>query len=96
MSFIAAHIHPVARLGGEYVKNAWTIAEKKFGGGEWVLGQLLDCRHPPVPALLAHGEPPQSRDRLSPDGWADGAHDGAARVKKTLEAEAALGYDLPA
>src|SRR5258707_207575 len=26
MSFIAAHIHPVARLGGEYVKNAWTIA----------------------------------------------------------------------
>src|SRR5471030_2472717 len=25
MSFVASGIHPFARLGGDYVKNAWTI-----------------------------------------------------------------------
>jgi len=35
------------------------------------------------------------RDRLSPDGWADGAHDGAARREEDARAEAALGTTCP-
>ena len=96
MSYIAAHIHPVARLGGEYVKNAWTIAEKKFGDGEWALGRysIADIHlfrlywrmvNRPNPAT---GFP--RMDGLFARMMARPA------VKKTLEAEAALGYDLPA
>ena len=96
MSFIASGIHPVARLGGEYVKNAWTIAEKKFGDGEWALGQysIADIHlfrlywrmvNRPNPAT---GFP--RMDGLLARMMARPA------VKKTLEAEAALGYELPA
>ena len=96
MSYIAAHIHPVARLGGEYVKNAWTIAEQKFGDGEWALGRysIADIHlfrlywrmvNRPNPAT---GFP--RMDGLFARMMARPA------VKKTLEAEAALGYDLPA
>ena len=96
MSFVASGIHPVARIGGEYVKNAWTIAEKKFGGGDWALGQysIADIHlfrlywrmvNRPNPAT---GFP--RMDGLLARMMARPA------VKKTLEAEAALGYDLPA
>ena len=99
MSFIAAHIHPVARLGGDYVKNAWTIAEKKFAmsskGGDWALGQysIADIHlfrlywrmvNRPNPAT---GFP--RMDRLLARMMARPA------VKKTIEAEVALGYELP-
>ena len=96
MSFVASGIHPVARIGGEYVKNAWTIAEKKFGGGDWALGQysIADIHlfrlywrmvNRPNPAT---GFP--RMDGLMARMMARPA------VKKTLEAEAALGYELPA
>lgn len=96
MSFVASGIHPVARLGGEYVKNAWTIAEKKFGDGDWALGQysIADIHlfrlywrmvNRPNPAT---GFP--RMDGLLARMMARPA------VKKTLDAEAALGYELPA
>jgi glutathione S-transferase len=95
MSFIASGIHPVARLGGEYVKNAWTIAEKKFGDGDWALGRysIADIHlfrlywrmvNRPNPAT---GFP--RMDGLLARMMARPA------VKKTLEAEAAIGYELP-
>ena len=99
MSYIAAHIHPVARLGGEYVKNAWTTAEAKFEisskGGDWALGQysIADIHlfrlywrmvNRPNPAT---GFP--RMDGLLARMMARPA------VKKTLEAEAAIGYELP-
>lgn len=96
MSFVASGIHPVARIGGEYVKNAWTIAEAKFGDGEWALGRysIADIHlfrlywrmvNRPNPAT---GFP--RMDGLLARMMARPA------VKKTLEAEAALGYELPA
>lgn len=95
MSFVASGIHPVARIGGEYVKNAWTIAEKKFGDGDWALGRysIADIHlfrlywrmvNRPNPAT---GFP--RMDGLLARMMARPA------VKKTLEAEAALGYELP-
>ena len=96
MSFIASTIHPVARLGGEYVVNAWTIAERKFGDGEWALGRysIADIHlfrlywrmvNRPNPAT---GFP--RMDGLFARMMARPA------VQRTLEAEKAMGYELPA
>ena len=96
MSYIAAHIHPVARLGGEYVKNAWTIAEKKFGDGQWALGQysIADIHLFRLYwRMVNRPNPPTGFPRM--DALLTRMM-GRPAVKKTLEAEAALGYELPA
>jgi glutathione S-transferase len=96
MSFIASGIHPVARLGGEHVANAWAIAEKKFGDREWALGQysIVDIhlfrlywrmRNRPNPAT---GFP--RLDKLHARMMARPA------VQRTIEAEKSIGYELPA
>ncbi len=96
MSFIASGIHPVARLGGEYVANAWAIAEKKFGDGEWALGQysIVDIHlfrlywrmlNRPNPA----GGFPRL-DKLHARMMARPA------VQRTLDVEKSIGYELPA
>ena len=38
MSFLASTVHPARARGMEALAEAWTLAEKKLGGGEWVLG----------------------------------------------------------
>jgi len=96
MSFIASGIHPVARFGGEAVKNAWTIAERKFGDREWALGHysIVDIhlfrlywrmKNRPNPV---NGLP--RLDGLFARMMARPA------VKKTIEVETAIGYELPA
>jgi glutathione S-transferase len=100
MSFVASGIHPVARLGGEAVKNAWTIAEKKFAltskGSGWALGRysiadihlfrlywrMVNRPNPPTGFALMDGLLKRMMARPA--------------VKKTIEAEAAIGYELPA
>jgi glutathione S-transferase len=96
MSFIASGIHPVARLGGEYVKNAWTIAEAKFGDRDWALGRysIADIhlfrlywrmKNRPNPASgFPRLDAMHARMMARPS------------VQKTIEAEAAIGYELPA
>ena len=99
MSYIAAHIHPVARLGGEYVKNAWTIAEKKFEisskGGDWALGRYSIAD---IHLFRLYWRMVNRPDPATGFPRIDGLHArmmARPAVKKTLEAEAALGYDLP-
>jgi glutathione S-transferase len=100
MSFVASGIHPVARLGGEAVKNAWTNAEKKFAftskGSGWALGRysiadihlfrlywrMVNRPNPPTGFPLMDGLLERMMARPA--------------VKKTIEAEAAIGYELPA
>jgi glutathione S-transferase len=100
MSYIAAHIHPVARLGGEYVKNAWTIAEKKFAitskGSEWALGQysIADIHLFRLYWRMVNRPNPATGFPLM-DGLLARMMARPA-VQKTLEAEAAIGYELPA
>ncbi len=96
MSFIASGIHPVARLGGEYVRNAWTIAERKFGDGDWALGQysIADIHLFRLYwRMVNRPNPATGFPRM--DGLLERMMARSA-VKKTLEAEAALGYELPA
>jgi glutathione S-transferase len=96
MSFIASGIHPVARFGGDAVASAWAIAERKFGGGEWALGRysIVDIHlfrlywrmiHRPNPAKgFARLDGLYARMMARP------------AVKKTIEVETAIGYELPA
>jgi glutathione S-transferase len=97
MSFIAATIHPARRQGVEHAVAVWRIAEQRFGDGEWVLPRysIADIHLfrlywrfagslpvPPgtFPKLAAHYERMMAR----------------RAVQKTLEVEAAIGYELPA
>jgi len=97
MSFIASGIHPVARLGGEYVAAAWAIAERKLGDGQWALGRysIVDIhlfrlywrmvnRQAPPPPGLVRLQAHYTRMMARP------------AVQRTIADETAIGYELPA
>lgn len=99
MSFVAATIHPAGRVGGpDNVKKAFGLAEKKLGSRDWALGAYsiadihlfrLYWRYrthatrpmPPTenPGLEAHFNRMMARPA----------------VQRTIEAETAIGYELP-
>jgi glutathione S-transferase len=100
MSFIASGIHPVARLGGAYVANAWAIAERKLGdgakNGEWVLGRysIVDIHLFRLYwRMLNRPNPATGFPRL--DGLFARMMARPA-VQRTIEAEKSIGYELPA
>jgi glutathione S-transferase len=97
MSFIASTLHPARRQGVDHVKRVWTVAELRLGGRDWTLGsyciadihlfrlwwRIVNSLNPArgdFPGLFAHHD----RMMLRP------------AVKKTIEVEAAIGYELPA
>lgn len=97
MSFIASTLHPARRQGAEHANAVWQIAEERFGEAEWVLGRysIVDihlfrlfwrlARSLPLPAgslpaLFRHHD--RMMRRLA--------------VQRTIAAETAIGYELPA
>jgi len=96
MSFIASTIHPARRAGGERWRAVFHLAEKRLGGRPWAVGnysiadihlfrlywRFVDSEHPAAgdyPGLSAHYQRMMAR----------------AAVKKTIEIESAIGYQLP-
>jgi glutathione S-transferase len=96
MSFIASTIHPARRQGLEYARSVWTIADQKLGDREWTVGRYsiadihlfrlfwrfrgsLNPGPGEFPNLVAHHDRVMARPA----------------VKKTIEVESAIGYDLP-
>jgi glutathione S-transferase len=97
MSFIAATVHPARRQGTEHARRIYAIAEQRLVGHEWAVGRYsiadihlfrlfwrfrgsLDPAPGEFPALTAHYDRMMARPA----------------VKKTIEIEAAVGYELPA
>ncbi|MGH6958496.1 MAG: glutathione S-transferase family protein [Caulobacteraceae bacterium] len=97
MSFTASTLHPARRQGIEACMKVYALADARLGGADWAVGDysIADIHlfrlywrfaaslKPPVgsfPNLEAH----QARMLERP------------AVKRTLEIEAALGYELPA
>jgi glutathione S-transferase len=97
MSFIAATVHPARRQGTEHARRIYAIAEQRLVGHEWAVGRYsiadihlfrlfwrfrgsLDPAPGEFPALTAHYDRMMARPA----------------VKKTIEIEAAIGYELPA
>ncbi len=97
MSFIAATIHPARQIGPERVREVFEIAERRLGDRDWALGDysVVDIHlfrlfwracgpagpsALPLPGLGAHYARMMSRPA----------------VKKTIEVESGVGYELPA
>ena len=97
MSLIASTLHTARLQGLEHVKAMWKIAEQKLGTQEWALGSYsiadihlfrlywrlarsVKLELGAYPNLSAHYE----RMMLRP------------AVRRTIEVESALGYELPA
>jgi len=97
MSFIASTLHPARRRGMDYVKEVWSIADRRLGGRDWVLDRYsiadihlfrlywrivgsLKLEPGTFPNLAAHYDRMMARPA----------------VQRTLEIEAAIGYELPA
>ena len=96
MSFTASTIHPARRIGVERWKEVFEIAEKRLAWRDWAVGRysiadihlfrlfwrFFTTLHPAAdayPGLFAHYERMMARPA----------------VKKTIEIEAAVGYQLP-
>ena len=96
MSFIASTLHPARRHGLDYAKEVYGIADRRLGCG-WALGRysiadihlfrlfwrLANSLHPApetFPNLTAHYARMMARPA----------------VQRTIEAETAIGYELPA
>lgn len=97
MSFIAATVHPARRAGVERWREVFHLAETKLGGRQWVVGErcsiadihlfrlfwrFVGSEHPApgeYPGLFAHYERMMARPA----------------VRRTIESEQAIGYELP-
>jgi glutathione S-transferase len=97
MSFIASTIHPARRAGNERWREVFALAEERLGTNDWTVDRysisdihlfrlfwrFVDALHPArggYPGLFAHYDRMMARPA----------------VQKTLKAEAAIGYNLPA
>ena len=97
MSFIAATLHPARRRGLEHATSVYRLADQRMAGSGWVLGAYsvadihlfrlfwrLNASLQPspntFPNLLAH------HDRML----------ARPAVRRTIEVEAEIGYELPA
>jgi glutathione S-transferase len=97
MSFIASTLHPARRQGLEHAERVWQIADRRLGSAEWALGRysIVDIhlfrlfwrmsrslRPAPetLPNLFMHHDRMMARPA----------------VQRTIEIEAAIGYELPA
>lgn len=96
MSFAASTLHPARRKGLDHATAVYEIADRRLAGRDWVLGSYsiadihlfrlfwrlnASLKPPPerFPNLIAHHD----RMLLRP------------AVRKTIEIEAAIGYELP-
>jgi glutathione S-transferase len=96
MSFIAATVHPARARGLDYAMTVFALADQRLGGRPWALGsysiadihlfrlywRFANALKPPpgrLPNLEAHHDRMMARPA----------------VRRTLEIESAIGYDLP-
>jgi glutathione S-transferase len=97
MSFIAATVHPARRQGPDHARAVYAIAEQRLGEQKWAIGRYsiadihlfrlfwrfrgsLDPTAGKFPNLTAHYQRMMARPA----------------VRKTIEIESAIGYELPA
>ena len=96
MSFIASTLHPARQRGAEYAREVFGLADRLLGP-EWVLGERYSIADihlfrvywrlfhslQPAPGTYPHLDALYARMMARP------------AVQRTIEAEAAVGYDLP-
>lgn len=103
MSFIASQVHPARRQGLEHVTEIWTIADQKLGanqklgGANWALGSfsIVDIHLFRLWWRVVNSALPRPQGLSHLDALYERMMARAA-VKRTIEIESALGYELPA
>jgi len=97
MSFAAATLHPARRHGLDHAMAVWQIADARLAGRDWILGAYsvvdihvfrlfwrLNASLRPPSGMFANLSAHHDRMLARP------------AVQKTLEIEAAIGFELPA
>jgi glutathione S-transferase len=96
MSFIASTLHPARRGGVDQARAVWAIADARLGDREWAIGRYsiadihlfrlfwrfrgpLELQPGETPNLVAHYDRMMARPA----------------VRRTIEIESAIGYQLP-
>ncbi|MBD0270922.1 MAG: glutathione S-transferase family protein [Acetobacteraceae bacterium] len=98
MSFLAATVHPARREGAERARAVWAIAERRLGTRAWAVGGRMSIADIHLFRLFWRF----SNSAGSATGALPGLsahHDrmlARPAVRDTIEAEAAIGYELPA
>ena len=96
MSFIASTLHPARRQGLDYAKEVYGIADRRLGNG-WALGRysIADIHLFRLYWRLANSLKPAPED--FPNLTAHYARIMTrSAVRRTIEIESAIGYELPA
>jgi glutathione S-transferase len=96
MSFIASTLHPARRLGIEYAKKVYGIADRRLGPREWALGRysIADIHLFRLYWRLVNSLKPASATFPNLSGHYDRMMRRPA-VQRTCEIERAIGYELP-
>ena len=98
MSFIASTIHPARRQGLEHAREVYALADERLGDSDWAVGDRYSIadihlfrlywrfriRSIPRPANSPTSRPTTTRMMARP------------AVKRTIEVESTIGYELPA
>ncbi len=96
MSFVASTLHPARQRGLDHARDVWAVADRLLGPG-WVLGERYSIADihlfrvywrirpalAPAPGTFPNLEALYARMMARP------------AVQRTIEAETAMGYDLP-
>jgi glutathione S-transferase len=97
MSFIAATVHPARRIGLERWKEVFKIADPRLGSNEWAVGShysIADIHLFRLYWRFKTTTSPASGEYPSLDAHFERVMARPA-VKKTIEIESAIGYNLP-
>jgi len=98
MSFIAASVHPARRQGIEHARQIYAIADSKLGKNDWAVGGRHSIADIHLFRLFWRFS---NSLKLQPGEFSNLSRHyecmmARPAVRKTLEAEAAIGYELPA
>jgi glutathione S-transferase len=94
MSFAAATLHPARRHGLDHAREVWRIADRRLGNG-WALGRysIADIHLFRLYWRFANSLAPETFPNLTAHYARMMAR---AAVRRTIEIETAVGYELPA
>ncbi len=97
MSFIASTLHPARKQGLDHVRAVYTVADRRLGGG-WILGErysIADIHLFRLYWRMFNSLKPASGEFPNLDAHYARMMARPA-VMRTIEVEAAVGYELPA
>lgn len=97
MSFIAATLHPARTRGAEYAMTVWGVADQRLGQRDWAVGtySIADIHLFRLYWRFGNALKPTPGAFPNLSAHYDRMMDRPA-VRRTIEIEAAIGYELPA